>query len=424
MHDIRRNLLERTRGLLTFGAALMATALTFFLVSTFAPKQSYVHALFLERGSIQYATTMSFWLTIAILAIMHVASYYEEASLSAARQILESPALDSSFIWADAEMIRGRFSDEKYARYHGSITFRRILIALDRLRKSQSTSALEGYFRTRSDHDASRLETSYAGIRFLVWLLPTLGLIGTVLGLGLGMSKFGGIIAHAENFQAIKSALPDVTGNLGTAFDATFLAILLSAVASFYMSLVQKREEHILEAIDNLCIDDLSSLFQEHSTASAELVRALVDQVELLIKASNGNRAQIERDIERLPEALVSRLEALVTRALGHIEPIARPASYPRLLTGGDLQVAQSQQAGPSGGIPAERLDALERSVSVWLERIDQHASGLATGQTLMTEQLAGELVEIKEALRHGIGEIVALRTEAAPALRSSPRRP
>jgi biopolymer transport protein ExbB/TolQ len=312
------------QGLISLSAALVATVLTFLLVALLAPKASYLHALFLERSWIQYGTTFAFWLTIAVLAVMHVSSHREVASLAAAREILKSQALEASFIWSDAAMVRGHFAEPQHARFRHSITFSRILNALDRLRKSQSTSAAEEYFRTRSDHDATTLETSYAGIRYFVWLLPTLGLIGTVLGLGRGMSKFGGIIENADNFLAIKKALPEVTNNLGTAFDATFLAIFLSAVAAFYMSFLQKRQEHILEEIDNLCIDDVCALFQEHSTGSTEIVRALTEQVQLVIRATHGNRAQIEKHLEMLPDALARTLQSLATSALNRLDDIAR----------------------------------------------------------------------------------------------------
>ncbi len=304
--------------------ALVSTALTFYLVKVATPPGSYVHGLFLERGWIQYASALCFWMTVAVLGLKHVASWQEEKALDTARAIVKSPDFDVPFIWSDAQMVRSRFAEDKYAGLHPSITFSRILRGLDRLRKSQSTSAFEEYFRTRSDHEASKLETSYAGIRYFVWLLPTLGLIGTVLGLGVGMSKFGGIIQNAENFQAIKKALPDVTNNLGTAFDATFLAIFLSAVAAFYMSFLQKRQEHILEEIDNLCIDEICALFQEHSTGSIEIVKALTDKVDQLITAMNGNRAQLEKDIEVLPARIGSHLEALGKGLTVHLEAIAR----------------------------------------------------------------------------------------------------
>jgi len=320
--------LGEARAPVIVGAAALATALTYGLVWLLIPHRHYIYSLFYERSWIQYVTTFCFWVTMSVLAIKHLAFLHERKAYEAARLALDAPEFGSTLIWSDADMVRHKFADERHRPFHASITFSRILNALDRLRKTQSTRAVEDYFRTRSDVDAGELETSYASIRYFVWLLPTLGLIGTVLGLGVGMSKFGGIIQSAENFQAIKTALPDVTNNLGTAFDATFLAILLSAVAAFYMSFLQKRQEQLLEEIDNLCVDDVCALFQEHSTSSSEIVHAIAEKVNLVIERNNGNRAQIEEVIrEELPSLIAERLQGLGGTMSGHLEAIARSAA-------------------------------------------------------------------------------------------------
>ncbi|HET6978683.1 MAG TPA: MotA/TolQ/ExbB proton channel family protein [Pyrinomonadaceae bacterium] len=314
---------HKTKPQVALAAAAVATVLTFLLVRVLAPRQSYIHDLFLERSWIQYASVFCFWVTIAILTIKHSSSYYEQEAFEAAQKIVSGPEFGSSLIWSDAQMVSGKFAGQEYQQHHASIAFSRILNALDRLRKTQSTAALENYFHTRSDYDAGRLENSYAGIRYFVWLLPTLGLIGTVLGLGLGMSRFGRVIQGASGFETIKSALPDVTENLGTAFDATFLAILLSAIAAFYMAFLQQRQEHILEEIDHLCVDEVCALFQEHSSASTEIIQALSEQIQLIVRASNGNRAQIEKDLERLPALFAGRLQTFGATISEHLNAIA-----------------------------------------------------------------------------------------------------
>lgn len=317
--------LGEASGALVVGAAALATALTFGLVWLLVPRGNYFYSLFFERSWIQYVTTFCFWVTMAVLAVKHLAFLHERRAYEAARRTVAAPEFGSTLIWSDADMVRHKFADERHRAFHSSITFSRILNALDRLRKTQSTRAVEDYFRTRSDVDAGELETSYASIRYFVWLLPTLGLIGTVMGLGVGMSHFSDIIQGAESFQSIKTALPSVTNNLGTAFDATFLAILLSAVAAFYMSFLQKRQEQVLEEIDNLCVDDVCALFQEHSTSSSEIVHAITEKVHLIIERNNGNRAQIEEVIrEELPTLVAERLQGLGGALSAHLEAIAR----------------------------------------------------------------------------------------------------
>lgn len=407
-------------------AAVIATALTFLLVWLLAPQTSYVYALLFERTWIQYATVFFFWLTMSVLALKHLYSRYEQKAYESAKAVVSAPEFNATLIWSDADMVRDRFADDRHRQFHSSITFSRILNALDRLRKTQSTAAVGDYFRTRSDVDSSKLETSYTGIRFSVWLLPTLGLIGTVLGMGRGMSKFGGIILNAQNFQEIKTALPEVTNNLGTAFDTTFLALLLSAVAAFFMSLLQKRQEQILEEIDNLCFDDVSALFQEHSTASAEIVQALADKVHLIVERGNGNRAQLEHVIrEELPAVLADRLQPAAQNVTGHLESIAQSVVQLVAAQGGmigqnhDDTAHRSEEAVRTRTAVelAPRIDAMERTVSGHLENIARYAAQLAAGQRDATDRLVTEIREIKVAQKRAAEDIAALRENAGQAL-------
>ena len=289
--------------------AAASTAITFAVVAAAFPRDSYVYVLFFERSWIQHASTFAFWVTIITLATKHLAFRQERAAYTQATAILAQPEFQGTLIWSDANRVRDTFGSVRYALYQTSITFVRILNALDRLRKTQTTTALADYFRTRSDFDAGDLENGYAGIRYFIWLIPTLGFIGTVMGIGIGISGFAGTIAHAKDFEDIRKFLPEVTFALGTAFDTTLLALLLSALAVFYMSFLLKRQEHLLGEIDTLCFDQVCALFQEHSTASDEIVRAIEDTVQQIIDRMNGNRAKIESVIRHeLPTVLRDEL--------------------------------------------------------------------------------------------------------------------
>lgn len=293
----------------------LATALSFLTVRLTAPPGSYLPTLLFERSWIQPVITLCFWITMVLLAIKHLESLRERSALARAREIIGEVGSAAPLIWTEEETVRERFVEDPEALHTESLTFTRIRHALDRLRKTQSTRALEEYFRTRSAADAGELETSYAGVRYLIWLIPTLGFIGTVLGIGVGIAGFASILRAAESFQKIQAALPQVTQSLGTAFDTTLLALALSAVAVFSMSHVLQRQEELLEDIDDLCIDHVCPLFQEHSTVSAEIVKAIQDKVDLVVERNDGNRAQIEAVLrDELPGLLVTSLAGVAGR--------------------------------------------------------------------------------------------------------------
>lgn len=336
---------------------LGGTFLTFGLVWLFAPSDSYIYRLFFERSWIQYASTFCFWLIIATLVLKQLSFRKEQIAFKKAQGILTDKQLSSTLIWSDAHSVRQKFTGKESQPYQHSLTFSRIVNALDRLFKTQSTKAVEDYFRTRSDIDSGELESSYAGIRYFTWLIPTLGFIGTVMGIGIGIAGFADIIQRAQDFREIQKFLPIVTNSLGTAFDTTLLALGLSAVAVFYMSFLLKREEQLLEQIDHLCLDAVCPLFREHSSASDEIIRAFHDDVEQIRSSMNGNRAAIENVIrQEFPALLSDELAPRFKDLAIHLQAIAEAARV--------LISAQSQAGSLSNQLAIEAMQGLAEALA------------------------------------------------------------
>lgn len=313
--------------------AVAATIATFALVYVITPEKdrqtSYLYQLFWDRGHIQYLSTFCFWVTICILASKHIRFARERQAYDAGVAILDDPKFEFALTWESAEGVRQQFTDSQYSEYRDTLTFATIINGLDRLRKTQSTAELDDYFRTRGEVLAGDMETGYAGIRYLIWLIPTLGFIGTVLGIGQGLQGFAGIIQNADSFATVKENLPDVTKALGTAFDTTLLALSLSVFAVLYMSWMLKREEHILEKINMLCLDGVCAMFEEHNRENKELIDELRETTAKLRTAMNGNRADLSNVIqERIPTLLANELEAKFNRLdatfKGHLGQMVR----------------------------------------------------------------------------------------------------
>ena len=98
-----------------------------------------------------------------------------------------------------------------------------------------------------------RLDIDYNLIRYLTWLIPTLGFIGTVAGIAQTLAYAGspGVDPTAEGF------LSQITLRLGVAFDTTLLALVMSAVLVFLMHVIQGREEQAIAQSGRYCLDNL-----------------------------------------------------------------------------------------------------------------------------------------------------------------------
>jgi len=96
----------------------------------------------------------------------------------------------------------------------------------------------------------SVVDLNYNMIRYLSWLIPTLGFIGTVVGIADALAYAGKVNGQGATFVA------DLTQKLAVAFDTTFVALVMSAVIVFLMHIIQGREENNLTRIGQYCLDN------------------------------------------------------------------------------------------------------------------------------------------------------------------------
>lgn len=100
------------------------------------------------------------------------------------------------------------------------------------------------------------IELRYNVVRYLVWLIPTLGFVGTVMGIAFALRTAGALFASAN--LAATTMGPDMmqtlTGDLGVAFYTTLLALLQAAVLMLAMHLTQEKEEGALNQVGQYCL--------------------------------------------------------------------------------------------------------------------------------------------------------------------------
>ena len=92
-----------------------------------------------------------------------------------------------------------------------------------------------------------RVDLRYQLLRYLSWLIPTVGFIGTVAGIASALG-----LIDPENME-----IKLVTANLAVAFDTTVIALLYSAVIVFLLNMVQKSEELALNGAGSYTLKNL-----------------------------------------------------------------------------------------------------------------------------------------------------------------------
>lgn len=95
---------------------------------------------------------------------------------------------------------------------------------------------------------ANRVELRYGLVRYIAWLVPTLGFIGTVYGLGASLAEAGA--AKEINVQ-------ELAKTLGVGFDCTMVALVESAILVFLMHIAQEKEETAVNLSGTYCLRNL-----------------------------------------------------------------------------------------------------------------------------------------------------------------------
>ena len=98
------------------------------------------------------------------------------------------------------------------------------------------------------------METSYSILQGLIWAIPVLGFIGTVLGLSEAIGQFGTLLQSAGELSEVKDGLQLVTSGLSTAFETTLVALVAALGIQLWLVALKKAEEEFLDECSEYCI--------------------------------------------------------------------------------------------------------------------------------------------------------------------------
>lgn len=199
----------------------------------------------------------------------------------------------------------------------------RLREAIDYVVRTGSADALENHLKYLSDVDASRAAQGYGLVRFIVWAIPIMGFLGTVIGITVAIANLSP--TQLDNISG-------VVAGLGTAFDTTATALGLSMVLMFLQFVIDRREQRLLTRVDDAVWRALAGRFQSlggsEGTAlavarlgeslnrgSARLLDAQEQAWRALERtASNGLRQVMEQSGTTMQSTLTDALDASLER--------------------------------------------------------------------------------------------------------------
>ncbi|MGI9518130.1 MAG: MotA/TolQ/ExbB proton channel family protein [Pirellulaceae bacterium] len=159
---------------------------------------------------------------------------------------------DAALVPPTTEQLQRRL--EKFsAGAQRSYLWRRLFTALDFIHRNGTADGLDEELKYAAETDQDEKHERYSFARIMIWAIPMLGFLGTVLGIS---EALGGIeISDDNDFQAMMGGL---RSSLYVAFDTTAIALTFAILLMFLMFAVDRSENTILTRVDARTREELS----------------------------------------------------------------------------------------------------------------------------------------------------------------------
>lgn len=206
--------------------------------------QSRFTAIFTQRGFIPYVITFGFcwgW------ALVWMKAQKADTQASALTMLLNRNFGCYRFTPQNAHDWQA-WLDRQAEKPQDYILLNRLKVAFSTLGNMGQPASLPDVLNHHAESDELQVDGSYSSVNTVLFALPILGFIGTVLGLGAAIGGFGQTLSSGTaNLDGLIGSLQGVAGGLSVAFDTTLLALVGTLALQIYASHLRAHETAFLE---------------------------------------------------------------------------------------------------------------------------------------------------------------------------------
>jgi len=328
----------------------------------------------------------------------------------------------------------------------------RLVELLQRQSGRVSTRHLSDDLREISGRDGDTAHNSLQLVRIIIWAIPMLGFLGTVVGI---TQTLGGL-----DFSDGTAAVDRLKSGLYVAFDTTALGLVLSVIAIFLQFPVEKAEQQLLGDIDRRIGNLLNAKLPADDAADnpAGQIAQLCDGIRVAVGESLASQTELWRQTideahlhwqriaedngQRIGDAIVQSLAPLLRDHAGVISQ--------QTIAAGDQTVAlrehsrwqrehttvqqahgeqQREQAADIINSQLAAVAAMQGQWERWTSTIVESTAALSTHQQSLASQieslshnddLAEELLNLQTALDRNLVRISEANVAAQASIDSS----
>jgi len=322
-----------------------------------------------------YVSTTMFLVAMAALVVKAMDLVRDWRSLGAT--LFDGiPAADLRI--ADASLMVAALDKQPAPAQH-TYLIQRLRAALDYLIRKGSPDSLEDQLRALADLDAERKAASFGIVRTMLWTMPFIGAVGTVMGLASAISQ-----------NAPEGAVNGITANLPPGFelilDTTVLSLLLTVTLLVVMLVAEHFENRLLAVVDARASRELIGRFRSLSLAKgAQPVSAAAS-----VAAGSGLSDTMIVTMEKIASRQTEVWQASLDAATKHWE------EQTDLLK---KQIGSGGGGGGGGGGRGGKTAAGGGEAAQISEAIATSLSELGSSNLVINNEI---MVELSEVIRKG----------------------
>jgi len=273
------------------------------------------------------------------------------------------------------------------ASMQGSYLVRRLRAAFDFVQRQGTADGLDEELKYLSESDDDRQHGDFAFVRLIIWAVPILGFLGTVIGITLAMSNLSA--------TELEQSMNGLTSAMGVAFDTTALALTLSIVLMFSQFLTEAMGAELLKIVDERVAHIMAEHFPQDGAGADPQLNSIRRMSEQVVR-STENLVMRQAEIwQGSLDVANERWTNLVDKAGGRVEDSLSEAL-------GSAVEAHQQKIAEAESVASERNDD---QLSKLMGVIESNAAQIQVQQEAMKHQ--GEtMLKVLEAT----GQVASLQ--------------
>lgn len=341
---------------------------------------------------VEYITGILFFVGIAALAMRFLDQTSQFASIG---NVSLGPVPPGGTPVSSCDALLAELAELPAAPQKNYLT-RRLQEALDLVRRKDSADSIEQHLHHLEELDRERVHSSYALVRIIVWAMPVLGFLGTVIGITVAIASLSP--------ETMERSMPAVVHGLGIAFDTTAQALALTMLVMFVKYGVERSDHRLLALVDARAAEELVGRFQFIGTdgdPNVASIRRMSEQVIGAVESLASRQAEIWRstiddthqqwaDVSTSAGKIIQDSLAVVMRQA--LEEHARQLNEGTHLYADKLGRSSHEAVG-------HLREGLEKLAELLVESLHRHGEALTASEKELAQENRRHLSEVEAAL-------------------------